>query len=57
MLSCWLPNPNDRPNFTEICVQFIPMLESANESYNYVNAVKNAEVKLDLAKSDGEITV
>jgi hypothetical protein len=60
MLTCWLPNPNDRPNFTETCAQFIPMLESANETYNYVDAVQNVDeisIKIDVIGSDGEIDI
>jgi hypothetical protein len=61
MLNSWCPDPDDRPNFTVICAELMKMLELANESYNYVDAVKNNEIQIDMTSyecgSDEEVTV
>jgi hypothetical protein len=45
MLNCWRLDPNDRPTFTELCAELMKMLETANECYNYVDAIRNVEIE------------
>ncbi|KAH7709764.1 Protein KIN-9 c [Aphelenchoides avenae] len=39
MLSCWQHNPGNRPGFTEICANFVGILERATEYYGYLMPV------------------
>jgi hypothetical protein len=58
MLNCWCPDPNDRPTIAEICGKLMKMLETADESYNYVDAIKNYEIQIVVTDSDsGEVTI
>jgi hypothetical protein len=57
MLNCWKADPDDRPTFTQICQKLMQMLEITNQTYNYVDAVQNAEVELELSDSEEEVTV
>lgn len=57
MLNCWKESPNDRPTFTEICAELMKLLETTNVQYNYVDAIRNIEIELELLGSEDEVAV
>lgn len=53
MLNCWRELADERPTFTEICAQLMPILEDSNLQYSYVDAIK-PEIQIE---EDDEVEI